>query len=354
MHVRPGRGTYGPGNRRNRQFCTSHRIPLPFSFVIYHNHVPQKQVGLPQILRWKLGMAKKEAPHPALASLPAVETSTPVVATDLQAIHAPADPSRLQVTWIGHSSFLIQHHGRNVLTDPVFGHAVTQVPGFRVRRESSAGLRMEDLPPVHEVLISHNHYDHLDAATVKRLARSASSPRFWVPSGLSAWFRRKGIAGVQELAWGESQALEANIQLHCVPAQHFAARTPFDRDHTHWCGWVLRSADRTLYFAGDTGYNSSDFKALGERFGGMDLSLIPIGAYRPRWIMKPVHADPFEAVQIHEDVRSKRSIGCHWGTFRLTDEPLHEPPALLNIALAEKGISPANFSVLALGETVVV
>jgi N-acyl-phosphatidylethanolamine-hydrolysing phospholipase D len=240
------------------------------------------------------------------------------------------------------------------LTDPVFGHAVSRVSGFRVRRESPAGLRLEDLPPIHEVLISHNHYDHLDASTVKRLARVASPPRFWVPSDLSPWFRRKGIARVQELAWGESQALEPNIQLHCVPAQHFASRMPFDRDHTHWCGWVLQSVDRTLYFAGDTGYNSSDFKAIGERFGGMDLSLIPIGAYRPRWVMKPIHADPFEAVQIHQDVRSRRSIGCHWGTFRLTDEPLHEPPALLNIALAEKGIAEADFGVVALGGTVVV
>ena len=142
-------------------------------------------------------------------------------------------------------------------------------------------------------------------------------------------------------------------EIHCVPAQHFAARTPFDRDRTHWCGWVLRTAERTVYFAGDTGY-CPIFKEIGERFGGFDLAMIPIGAYRPRWIMQSIHVDPNEAVQIHRDVRSRRSVACHWGTFRLTDEPLNEPPAVLRQAVAERGLPAEEFRALKFGETIVV
>ena len=143
------------------------------------------------------------------------------------------------------------------------------------------------------------------------------------------------------------------MEIHSVPAQHFAARGPFDRNRTHWCGWVIRSGSRTIYFAGDTGY-CPGFREIGERFGGIDLSLIPIGAYRPRWLMQSMHVDPFEAVKIHQDVRSQLSVACHWGTFHLTDEPLTEPPSLLQNALSEQNLSSKNFKVLSPGETLMV
>ena len=141
------------------------------------------------------------------------------------------------------------------------------------------------------------------------------------------------------------------MEIHCVPAQHFAARGLFDRNGTHWCGWVVRTSERSVYFAGDTGY-CPVFKEIGARFGGFDLALIPIGAYRPRWLMKPMHVDPEEAVQIHLDVRSRGSVAGHWGTFTLTDEPLNEPPLLLQRVLAQRSLPPGEFRVLNFGESI--
>ena len=316
--------------------------------MIYQNAHPVPGIGFSKILRWKLGLGPREPTQPALTKVAPSPTVRP--APNVAAIPQP-DPAVIQLTWIGHSTFLLQFRGRNLLTDPIFGNCLTPVPGFSLKRESPPGLTFEQLPRIDDVLISHNHYDHLDAPTVKSLAKRSAATRFWLPSGLSQWFHRNHITNVQELAWGESANCGEQAELHAVPAQHFAARGPFDRNHTHWCGWVLRSAGKNIYYAGDTGYNS-DFRELGRRFGGMDLSLIPIGAYNPRWIMKSVHTDPFEAVKIHEDVRSRFSIACHWGTFRLTDEPLYEPPALLERALAERGLSALDFGVLTPGQTV--
>jgi N-acyl-phosphatidylethanolamine-hydrolysing phospholipase D len=316
--------------------------------MIYRNTFLQPAPRFGKILRWKLKLGPPEEKRPAI-KLDEAATLTSVP-PDLEAIRHP-DPEQIQVTWIGHSSFLIQHRQRNILTDPIFGDCLTPVPGLRLRRAHPPGLTLAQLPSIHEVLISHNHYDHLDAPTVRQLAKLSAATRFWLPSGLSHWFRRQGITNVQEIAWWKSAPLDGETGLHAVPAQHFAARGPFDRNHTHWCGWVLRSGGRNLYYAGDSGY-SPEFKDIGAQFGGMDVSLIPIGAYNPRSIMRPVHADPAEAVQIHLDVRSRLSLACHWGTFRLTDEPLAEPPALLAQALAQHGLPKTAFRALRFGETI--
>ena len=318
--------------------------------MIYKNTVPQPAIGFPKILRWKFGFGPREEPGPVLPRAEASRWDNQ--RPDGKRIQEP-DPERIQVTWIGHSTFLIQERGRNMLTDPIFGNCLTPIPGFSLKRERPPGLRLEELPPIHEVLISHNHYDHLDAPTVKHLAAKSGKTRFWVPAGLSRWFRRKGMVNVQELAWWEMTQPGDSVELHCVPAQHFAARGPFDRDRTHWCGWVLRSGGKTIYYAGDSGY-SAEFREIGQRFGGMDLALIPIGAYNPRWIMRSVHVDPAEAVRIHEEVRSRFSIGGHWGTFRLTDEPMDEPPARLQQALGERGLSEKDFAVLRAGQSVLI
>ena len=320
------------------------------TLMIYKNNFPQPEIGPAKILRWKLGFGPREQTRQPPVSAAASPPIHP--APDLAAIHQP-DPAAIQLTWIGHSTFRLQFRGRNILTDPIFGNCLTPIPGFSLKRLSPPGLTFAQLPRIDDVLISHNHYDHLDAPTVKSLAKRSAATRFWLPSGLSQWFHQRGITQVQELAWGESANFGEQAELHAVPAQHFAARGPFDRNHTHWCGWVLRSAGKNIYYAGDTGYNS-DFRELGRRFGGMDLSLIPIGAYNPRWIMKSVHTDPFEAVKIHEDVRSRFSVGGHWGTFRLTDEPLNEPPALLNQALAKSGRSGQEFCILPPGKRLVI
>jgi N-acyl-phosphatidylethanolamine-hydrolysing phospholipase D len=287
------------------------------------------------VLRWKLGLAaaKSEAAAGERLRGEFVTHDAPVESlTD-----APAK-TRIRLTWIGHSTFLIQHQGLNILTDPIFGDC-QPVPIGRMRRSTAPGIRFEDLPAIDHVLISHSHYDHLDAPTIRAFGNRV---RYWVPEGLTAWFRRRGITHCEELSWWQSAKLAEDTAIHCVPAQHGSARTLFDRNRTHWCGWVVESAERSAYFAGDTGY-SPTFREIGKRFGGFDVAMIPIGAYNPRWLMHPVHLNPAEAVQVHKDVQSRLSIACHWGTFRLADEPIDEPPALLAQELAKQGVDPAKF-----------
>jgi len=296
-----------------------------------HPHAAHNFAG---IVRWKLGLtAEKSDPVAAgeyTASLPLLE--------DLA--DAPL-ATQVRLTWIGHSTFLIQHQGLNILTDPIFGDC-QPVPVGRMRRSTAPGIRFADLPPIHHVLISHSHYDHLDAPTIRALGNAV---RYWVPEGLSRWFSRRGLSHCQELSWWQTADLSDAVKIHCVPAQHGSARTLFDRNRTHWCGWVVESSERSAYFAGDTGY-SPLFQEIGRRFGGFDVSMIPIGAYNPRWLMHPVHLNPAEAVQVHKDVQSKLSIACHWGTFRLADEPIGEPPALLAQELAGQQIDAGKFLAL--------
>ncbi len=310
----------------------------------FKNAQPHPDHGLRDVLCWQLGLRPREADYiPAEELRPFQPQSAP--AGDLT---QPVS-EKVQLTWIGHSTFLVQHRGRNILTDPIFGNC-QPVPSARLRRLVPPGVALALLPKIHDVLISHCHYDHLDAPTIKALG---AIPNYWLPEGLSPWFRKRGIDRCREMAWWQSAPLSDELEIHSVPAQHFAARTPFDRNRTHWCGWVLRSPARTIYFAGDTGYCPT-FREIGERFGGFDLAMIPIGAYRPRWIMQSIHVDPNEAVQIHLDVRSRQSVACHWGTFRLTDEPPNEPPAVLQRALSERGLPADQFRTLRFGETIVV
>jgi N-acyl-phosphatidylethanolamine-hydrolysing phospholipase D len=314
--------------------------------MVYHNDYPQPRHGLGDVLRWKLGLGPREAPPVLPASDGSgLEEPRPAV------VGKTCPPGQIRLTWIGHATFLIQHEDRNILTDPVFGDCLPWLPLPNLRRATPPGIRWEDLPRIHDVLISHCHYDHLDASSVRKLA-ARDAPRFWVPAGLHRWFSRRGLQPCAELDWRQSGPLSERIRLECVPAQHFAARGIFDRNRTHWCGWVLRSEARSLYFAGDTAYCPL-FRELGERFGGFDLALIPIGAYRPRWLMQPVHVDPDEAVQIHREVRSRLTVACHWGTFALTDEPLDEPPRLLQVALSRQNVPKGQFLVLRPGEVIV-
>lgn len=308
----------------------------------YENLHPHPQRGFRDVLRWQLGFGPREASYLDGERLPAYQPR--FEKSDL----TPPPSGAIQLTWIGHSTFLIQHGGRNILTDPIFGNC-QPVPSPRLKRAAPPGVPLNALPPIHDVLVSHCHYDHLDVPTIRHLG---AGPNYWTPSALSPWFRRQNLHQCRELAWWESARLADDLELHCVPAQHFAARTPFDRDRTHWCGWVLKSPTRKIYFAGDTGY-CPVFKEIGARFGGFDLAMIPIGAYRPRWIMQSMHVDPYEAVQIHLDAQARQSVACHWGTFRLTDEPLNEPPTVLAKALAARGLPASVFRVLKFGESIV-
>lgn len=270
------------------------------------------------------------------------------VPPDLALLTAAAgNPS---VTWIGHATLLVRLGGLNVLTDPHFSERASPVGFAGPKRYQPPGVALEDLPEIHAVVISHNHYDHLDVDSVQQLhARSGGTLRFFVPLGLKPWFARLGIDNVTELDWWEHAKL-GGVRFTLTPAQHWSARGLFDRYRTLWGGWAIQASDFSFFFAGDTGY-SSDFAQIRRRLGPFDLAAIPIGAYEPRWFMRIHHVDPAEALRIHQDLGARQSLGVHWGTFEVSDEALDVPPRELAAARREAGIDAEEFVVLRVGET---
>lgn len=260
---------------------------------------------------------------------------------------------QITVTWIGHATVLLQLNGMNVLTDPVFSDRASPVKWAGPKRVAKPGLALEDLPPIDLVVISHDHYDALDEESVVKLHERAANHQtvFCVPLGLKRWFEEHGISGAVELDWWDEHT-EGEVVITAVPVQHWSKRSVFSRNQTLWAGWVIRSHSFRFLFVGDSGY-TAHFKEIAARFGPFDLAAIPIGAYEPRWFMHPHHLSPQEAVQVHLDVRSKKSVAIHWGTFILTDEPLDEPPRRLEEAKKEKGLSDEEFVALGHGETIV-
>ncbi|MEZ4437669.1 MAG: MBL fold metallo-hydrolase [Polyangiaceae bacterium] len=264
----------------------------------------------------------------------------------------PAPPAevaagKLRVTFIGHATTLVQLDGVNVLTDPVYSETVSPVGEIGPSRYRRPGIRFEDLPPIHAVVISHNHYDHLDLPTLKRL-EAAHHPRFLVGLGNEQLLRRAGLTDVVELDWWEDVRVR-NLPIHAVPARHFSGRGICDRDKTLWAGWVLRSPAGPVYFAGDTALGKH-FKQIRERFGPPRLAILPIGAYLPRWFMQRVHIDPAEAVEAHRRLDARQSVAMHFGTFALGDERMEQAPADLRAAMAAAEIDAGAFWVLGFGE----
>jgi N-acyl-phosphatidylethanolamine-hydrolysing phospholipase D len=299
--------------------------------------------GRGALLRWVLGLGPEEPRAVASEKVPRYRAS--YAEPDRALIDTPP-ASAVTVTWIGHATFLIQVPGLNLLTDPVFSERCSPVGFAGPRRLARPGLALGELPRIDGVLISHNHYDHLDRASVRALAGA----HFFVPLGLKRWFRRNGITAVTEMDWWQRYSCHGQ-RLHCVPAQHFSGRGVHDHNRSLWAGWVVETNLGNVYFAGDTGY-APIFERIGERLGPMRLALIPIGSYRPRWFLGDRHVDAAEAVRIHREVRARRSIGMHWGTFQLSREPLAEPPLYLAQARAVAGLGAADFGVLGIGETV--
>ena len=248
------------------------------------------------------------------------------------------------LTWVGHATFLLQVEGLNVLTDPVFSRRVSPFSFAGPERLAPLGLTLEELPAIDLVLVSHNHYDHLDEMAVTWLARTNPNLSFVVPLGLKAWFAKRGIHRVLELDWWQSGDIGA-ARLTALPAQHFSGRSPFDRNATLWCSLLLDVGGRKIYFGGDTGY-SKDFADIGAAHPGIDLALLPIGAYEPNWFMRSVHVNPEEAVRIFRDLGARHAAAMHWGTFRLTLEALDEPPRRLVGALDAAGIEQQRFFVM--------
>ena len=233
----------------------------------------------------------------------------------------PKPPHRvadLRVTFINHSTTLIQIDNVNILTDPIWSQRTSPVGFAGPRRHRPPGIRFEDLPPIDLVLVSHNHYDHLDIPTLLLLQRD-HAPRIITPLGNGELMAKLGVGGAIELDWWQS---ESNITV--VPARHFSARSMSDRDRNLWGGFVIRSESGNVYFAGDTGWGSH-FAQIGKRFAPIRLALLPIGAYMPRWFMRPAHIDPDEACEAHHALGAQTSIAIHFGTFALGDDGEEEP-----------------------------
>jgi L-ascorbate metabolism protein UlaG (beta-lactamase superfamily) len=244
------------------------------------------------------------------------------------------DASTVAVTWVGHASWVISIGGLTVLTDPVWSRRILGTPA----RLTPVGVRWEELPPVDAVVISHNHYDHLDAPTLRRLPRT--TPLF-VPAGLGRWCRRRHFTRVTELDWWEAAELRGadggTVRFDFVPAHHWSKRTLTDTCRSLWGGWVIGdSRGRRVYFAGDTGYGHW-FEEIGRRHPGIDLAMLPIGAYAPRWWLSDVHTDPEEAVRACQDLGAGNMAPMHWATFVLSAEPVHEPLTRVRAAWQRTG-----------------
>lgn len=262
---------------------------------------------------------------------------------------AAFDPTRPSALWLGHSTYLVQVEGFSFLTDPVFSSHCSPVPISFLKRRHPPALQVSELPEISFVLLSHNHYDHLDAKSIRAIRREYPDVIFIVPRGVKRWFTRRGIQNVFELDWGGSYK-QGDLTITATPAQHFSGRSLFDKNRTLWCGYVVEIRGKTFYFVGDTGYNPIQFKEIGKAWPSIDLSLIPIGTYVPKTFMQPVHISPKEAVEIHCDVGSRLSLGMHWKTFRLSDEPPERPPYDLYLAMRARNLPLETFLPLEPGE----
>lgn len=308
-----------------------------FSQKYKNEHISNTRRTLWHFLLWKMGRYKDSICRPSIPEDFCFPNDT-----------APFDRNLPSCTWMGHCTFLIEIGGISILTDPIWDAYCAPIPLQKLKRTHEPPITLSDLPPIDFVLISHNHYDHLDAKTVKHLHAFHPQVEWIVPLGLSSWFRKRGITSVRELDRWKSCSVK-NCKITAVPAQHFSGRGLFDTNKTFWNGYVVERGGidgKRFYFTGDTGYNPIDFKEIGSQWPYMDLSLIPIGTYIPKKFMEPVHCSPWEAVEIHREVRSNLSIGMHWKTFCLSDEPLSMPPYDLFLSMQAKKVPLGTFLAL--------
>jgi N-acyl-phosphatidylethanolamine-hydrolysing phospholipase D len=304
--------------------------------------------GFVDFLKWSLGERRRGAdrpdPDPATFVRVAPEFVVP-----------RASPDQLTITWVGHTSFLIQIAGLNVLIDPIWSDRASPVQFAGPRRWVPAAVEFDRLPPIDVIVLSHDHYDHLDAGTVSRIARRYPAAAWYAPLGVGTLLRQRGAREVVERDWWQEGAI-GSLRLTCVPAQHFSGRTLGKRNKTLWCGWTLRSAHQSLLFAGDTALHP-EFGAITERCGPFDMAILPIGAYDPRWFMGSVHMNPDDCMkafmQISEAQCGRRLVmtASHWGTFKLTDEPMDEPPEKMRERWRESGRDSNDLWILRHGET---
>jgi N-acyl-phosphatidylethanolamine-hydrolysing phospholipase D len=301
--------------------------------------------GFGDFLRWRLLDRRREPPppNPPRDSLPRREPSV---------VSPRAEAGYRAATWVGHSTVLLQLGPINVLTDPVWSERASPFQSVGPRRLMSPGVAFDALPPIDVVLLSHNHYDHLDASTVRRIAQRFPEATWLCPLKLGALLRSFGVKTAIERDWWERVATPS-FSATATPAQHFSARGLRDRNQTLWCGWTIEAGGTRVFFAGDTALHP-EFASIGAQLGPFDLVMLPIGAYEPRWFMRIVHLNPEDTLAAYRAVVGDTRPPClalHWGTFRLTDEPVEEPPARFAQRWRGAGLPESANWTLAHGET---
>lgn len=299
----------------------------------FRNLVPRRH-GFLDLLRWML--SREQGKWPDWIDAP----SGPA---------PPRSSERLRVTFVNHTTFLLQLDGVNILTDPIWSKRASPVAWAGPRRRRPPGIRFEDLPPIHLVLLSHDHYDHMDIPTLKRLARE-HSPVIYTGLKNTRTLAANRIGNVIELDWWDKVHVgRGGLRLTCVPAQHFSGRYPYNRDQTLWCGFVIKGRGGVICFAADTGMGAH-FAAIARKFPAIDLAILPIGAFRPRWFMSEVHMSPEQALDAHRILRARVSVASHFGTFPLADDGAEEPVQRLEKALGKADQKGTDFWVLGFGE----
>ena len=307
---------------------------------LFENPWPHEVHSIADILWWKLKLGPQEVAE--LPDAPNTPAAWRAVAREEIACSPEAG---WRVTWLGHASFLLQCGGVSLLVDPIFSEICAPLPFSSLRRKVAPPCKIADMPEIDAILLTHGHYDHLDLPTLREIGMDT---RILIAEGHAKWLRGKGFSRVEELAWHESSEIAPGIRVTATPAQHFTARTPFDTNHGHWCGWLVEGAGCKLWHAGDSGYCPA-FLEIGGRYGPIDFGMIPIGAYLPLRIMRAMHMNPEESVRVFQESRCRRAVAMHWGTFQLTDEPMGEPPLLLEKALREHDVAPGVFVVPEVG-----
>lgn len=295
----------------------------------------QKQKGLLSVLYWLL--TRQPPKWPAHIHVEPQKVG-----------HQRIDGDQIWVTFINHSTVLIQTNGLNILTDPIWSERASPFKWMGPRRIGAPGIQFEDLPPIDLVLISHNHYDHMDIPTLQRLEKR-DHPHFVVSRGNKNFLKTKGLSHVDELDWWQSLKLSSDLNLFFVPSRHFSSRSLWDRNKTQWGGFAIKTPNHLVYFAGDTGYGPH-FKQIRERLGKPAFSILPIGAFKPEWVMNPVHLSPSQAVQAYKDLESEKAMAIHFGTFQMSDEGYTDAVEGLKKALNENGLTLDQFWVLRPGE----